>query len=144
MSETIHIVCPNCLSVNRLPKKEHYNKAVCGKCGANLLDTHPVNLEPNSFMTHISKNDILVIVDFWAPWCGPCQMMAPAFEEAARTFPLKARFVKVNTQDYPQLSAQFGIRGIPTMIAFKNGQELDRISGAMQTQQIIQWVSRFV
>ncbi len=144
MAETIHVVCPNCLSVNRLPKKEHYNKAVCGKCGYNLLDTHPLNLDPNSFITHISKNDIPVIVDFWAPWCGPCQMMAPAFEEAARVFPLKARFAKLNTQDYPQLSAQFGIRGIPTMIAFKNGKELDRISGAMQTQQIIEWVSRFV
>lgn len=140
----IHIVCPNCLSVNRLPKKEHYKKAVCGKCGYNLLDTHPINLTPETFNIHITKNDIPVIVDFWAPWCGPCQMMAPAFEEAAKNFPLKARFAKVNTEDYPQLSAQFGIRGIPTMIAFVDSEEVDRVSGALNSMQIIQWVNRFI
>lgn len=142
--ETINIVCPNCLAVNRIPKKEHYNKAKCGKCGYDLLDTHPVELTPANFEAMITKNDIPVVVDFWAPWCGPCRMMAPAFEEAARSFPLKARFAKVNTEEYPQLAQPFGIRGIPTMIVFKHGRELDRVSGALQTPQIVQWVSQFV
>ena len=144
MIETINIVCPNCLAVNRIPKKEHYNKAKCGKCGYDLLDTHPVELTPANFEAMITKNDIPVVVDFWAPWCGPCRMMAPAFEEAARSFPLKARFAKVNTEEYPQLAQPFGIRGIPTMIVFKHGRELDRVSGALQTPQIVQWVSQFV
>ena len=140
----IHVVCPNCLSVNKLPKKDHYKKAKCGKCGFNLLDTHPVNLDPNSFNIHINRNDIPVVVDFWAPWCGPCQMMAPAFEEAAKSFPLKARFAKVNTDEFPQLAAPYGIRGIPTMIIFKNGRELDRVSGALNSVNISEWVKRFI
>jgi len=140
----LHIVCPNCLSINKVPKKEHYKKANCGKCGFNLLDTTPINLDPNSFNIHITKNDIPVIVDFWAPWCGPCLMMAPSFEEAAKNFPLKARFAKVNTQEHPALSANFSIRGIPTMIAFKDGVEVDRVSGALDSAQIVQWVRRFV
>ncbi len=142
--ETINVVCPNCLAVNRIPKKEHYSKAKCGKCGYDLLDTHPVELTPANFEAMITKNDIPVVVDFWAPWCGPCRMMAPAFEEAARSFPLKARFAKVNTEEHPQLAQPFGIRGIPTMIVFKHGQELNRVSGALQTPQIVQWVSQFI
>jgi len=142
--ETINVVCPNCLSVNRLPKKEHYNKANCGKCGYDLLDTHPVELNPSNFEVMITKNDIPVVVDFWAPWCGPCRMMAPNFEAAAREFPLKARFAKLNTEEYPQLAQPFGIRGIPTMIAFLHGRELDRVSGALSAPQIVQWVSQFV
>ena len=142
--EAINVVCPNCLAVNRLPKKEHYNKAKCGKCGYDLLDTHPVELNPTNFEVMLTKNDIPVVVDFWAPWCGPCRMMAPNFEAAAASFPLKARFAKLNTEEYPQLAQPFGIRGIPTMIVFKKAQELDRVSGALPTQQIVQWVSRFV
>ncbi len=142
--ENITVVCPNCLTLNRIPKKEHYNKAKCGKCGYDLLDTHPIELTPQNFETMITKNDIPVIVDFWAPWCGPCRMMAPAFEEAARSFPLKARFAKVNTEEFPQLAQPYGIRGIPTMIAFKHAKELDRVSGALSAPQIVQWVSRFV
>jgi len=142
--ESLNVVCPNCLAINRIPKKEHYNKAKCGKCGYDLLSTHPVELTPANFEVMITKNDIPVIVDFWALWCGPCRMMAPAFEEAARSFPLKARFAKLNTEEFPQLAQPFGIRGIPTMIAFDHGKELDRVSGALSAQQIVQWVSRFV
>ncbi len=141
---TLNIVCPNCLAVNRIPKKEHYSKAKCGKCGYNLLDTHPVELNPSNFEVMITKNDIPVVVDFWAPWCGPCQMMAPNFEAAAAQFPLKARFAKLNTDQFPQLAAPFGIRGIPTMIIFKDGKEVDRVSGALSAQQIAQWVGQYI
>ncbi|NPA03538.1 MAG: thioredoxin TrxC [Epsilonproteobacteria bacterium] len=142
--EPLNIVCPSCLAVNRIPFKEHYSKANCGKCGYNLLDTRPIELNLENFQPMITKNDIPVIVDFWAPWCGPCQMMAPNFEEAAKQFPLKARFAKLNTELYPQIAATYAIRGIPTMIAFKQGEELDRVSGALTTPQIERWVNRFV
>ena len=141
---TLNIVCPNCLAINRIPKKEHYTKAKCGKCGYNLLDTHPVELNSQNFEVMITKNDIPVVVDFWAPWCGPCQMMAPNFEAAAAQFPLKARFAKLNTDQFPQLAAPFGIRGIPTMIIFKDGKEVDRVSGALSAQQIAQWVAQYI
>ncbi|WP_201353760.1 thioredoxin TrxC [Hydrogenimonas urashimensis] len=139
---TIHVVCPHCHKVNRIPVKEHYTKANCGYCKGSLLDTHPVELTPETFAIHIQKSDIPVVVDFWAPWCGPCRMMAPAYEEAAAQFPLKAQFAKVNTEQYQQLAAPFGIRGIPTIIVFKNGQEMERVSGALPAQQIAQLVAR--
>jgi len=140
---TMQVVCPHCMKVNRLPRKEQYLKAVCGHCKHSLLENQPVEVDAAGFAHVLEKSDLPIVVDFWAPWCGPCRMMAPAFAQAAAQMPLKAQFLKVNTEANPQLGAQYGIRSIPTMIAFKNGRELDRVSGALSADQIVQWVSRF-
>ncbi len=141
---TVNVVCPHCLKVNRIPKKESYAKANCGNCKNSLLDSKPVEVDSAKFNTFIANSDLPVVVDFWAPWCGPCRMMAPAFEEAARSLPLKAQFLKANTEANPQLGGQFGIRSIPTMVLFKGGKEVDRVSGALSADQIRQWVSRYI
>ncbi len=140
----MNIVCKKCLTTNRLPDNKPINRAICGKCEGDLLDNSPVELNPSSFSKFIQNNSIPVVVDFWAPWCGPCVMMAPNFKEASSKFILKARFAKVNTQDFPSLSAPYNITGIPTMIIFKNGVEIDRISGALSTEQIVKWVSQYI
>ncbi len=140
--ETINFICPNCLKVNRLPKKDSYTKANCGYCKASLLDGKVIEATPENFNYILQNATVPVVVDFWAPWCGPCRMMAPNFEAASRSLAPKAQFVKVNTEDYPQLAQPYGIRGIPTIIVFKNGAEVDRVSGALPTDQIIALASR--
>ncbi len=141
---SVNVVCPHCLKVNRIPKKDSYAKANCGNCKQSLLDAKPAEVDVAKFGTFVANSDIPVVVDFWAPWCGPCRMMAPAFEEAARSLPLKAQFLKVNTEAQPQLGGQYGIRSIPTMVLFKGGRELDRVSGALSADQIRQWVGRHI
>jgi thioredoxin 2 len=139
---SIKVVCPHCLKVNKIPLKDSYTKANCGACKQSLLDTKPVSVDSNTFATFVQSSDLPVVVDFWAPWCGPCRMMAPSYEQAAAQLPLKAQFIKVNTEENQHLGAQFGIRSIPTIAVFKNGVEADRVSGALQTPQIIEFVSR--
>ncbi len=141
---TVNVVCPHCLKVNRIPRKDHYQKANCGHCKQSLLQNEPVEVNAETFAHFLQKSDLPIVVDFWAPWCGPCRMMAPAFAQAAQNLPLKAQFLKVNTEENPQLGAQYGIRSIPTMVLFKNGQELDRVSGALSVDQIVQWVGRYI
>ena len=127
----MRIVCPHCLSVNNVPQKDSYKKANCGKCKKSLLDTKPIELNESNFDEVLVNSDIPVIIDFWAPWCGPCKMMGPVFEKTAQEFPLKTLFVKVNTENEQNLGARFGIRSIPTLMIFKDGTEVERISGAL-------------
>jgi len=142
--EYINFVCPNCLKTNKLPKKENYKKANCGYCKQSLLDGKVIEANESNFYSIINSATVPVIVDFWAPWCGPCRMMAPNFAEASRHLAPLAQFVKVNTEENPQISAQFGIRSIPTMIVFKNGQEVNRVSGALPTQNIIELARGYI
>ncbi|MDD2265999.1 thioredoxin TrxC [Sulfuricurvum sp.] len=138
----INVVCPHCGGVNAIPVKDSYQKAACGHCKASLLDTKPISVNTESFDRIMLNDERLIIADFWAPWCGPCRSMAPSFEEAARTFPLKAQFIKINTEEQQQLGARFGIRSIPTVIAFKNNRIVDQFSGALPTPQIIAFVKK--
>ncbi len=138
------IVCPHCMAINNVPKKDDYKKANCGKCKNSLLEAKPINLTSDNFEKVLNNSDIPVVVDFWAPWCGPCQMMAPVFEEVSIGFPLKALFAKVNTQDEQFLASRFKIRSIPTLVVFKNGQEIERISGALDPVSLENFVKKFV
>ena len=137
---TVNIVCPHCTKINRIPRKESYTKANCGHCKQSLLDSKPIEASIQNFAQFIGGSELPVVVDLWAPWCGPCKMMAPAFAQAAASLPLKAQFLKVNTEQEQTLGAQYAIRSIPTMILFKNGVEVDRVSGAMSADQITQWI----
>ncbi len=137
----IHVVCPNCDSVNRLPQSKLEAHPKCGRCGQPLFSAHPVELTDSNFQKHIQRNDIPVLVDFWAPWCGPCRMMAPAMEQAAAQLEPRIRVAKVNTEEARQVAGMYGIQSIPTVIVFRNGVEAARQSGAMDAGSLIAWAN---
>ncbi len=139
MTEALHIVCPHCDGINRVPASRVGEGAKCGKCHQPLFNGNPLALNASRFLSHSQKSDIPLLIDFWAPWCGPCRMMAPAFEQAAAQLEPHVRLVKVNTEEEQQLGAQFGIRSIPTLMLMRNGREIARQPGAMDAGGIVGW-----
>jgi len=139
MDQPVHVICPACAGVNRVPAARLAGAPVCGKCRAALFQGRPVEITAATFDTQVGRGDLPVIVDFWAPWCGPCKMMAPAFEKAAAALEPRVRLAKVNTEAEPGLAARFGISSIPTLVAFRGGKEIARQSGAMQLPGLVAW-----
>ena len=136
-SAATHVACPHCGATNRVPAARLGDDPVCGRCGQALLDGQPVELSDANFDRVVEHSDLPVVVDFWAPWCGPCRQMAPQFEQAAGTLKGRALLVKVNSDDNPRTAARFGIRSIPTLVRLDGGREVRRVSGALPAAQIV-------
>lgn len=143
MSEALHLVCPQCAAVNRVPQARLQDQPLCGTCRHSIFSGQPVEVNEQQFARHIARNDIIVAVDFWAAWCGPCRMMAPAFAQAASRLEPLARLLKVDTEANQALSARLAIRSIPTIALFSRGQEIARRSGALDASSLVAWISQY-
>ena len=142
MPESLQVVCPSCAAVNRLPADRPSGKARCGVCKEGLFTGHPVEADTAMFEKQVARSSVPVVVDVWAPWCGPCRMMAPSFEQAASQMEPHVRFLKLNSDEEQQAAGRLGIRGIPTLLMFSGGREIARQSGAMTAMQIAAWVKQ--
>jgi len=140
MTETTMVVCPHCEAANRVPSARLGERPTCGNCKKPLFEGRPVPLTDHSFDRHLTRNDIPLVVDFWAPWCGPCRMMELAYEQAAPRIEPRARLAKVDTEQNQMLAQRYGIRSIPTLAIFKGGRQVASQPGAMGLPQLIHWI----
>jgi thioredoxin 2 len=138
----MHIACAHCGATNRVPDERLTEDPVCGRCGEALLAGEPVELTDANFDAVTSRTELPVVIDFWAAWCGPCQMMAPQFAQAAKVLKGRALLAKVDSDANPQVASRFAIRSIPTMVQLRGGREVKRLSGALQAGQIVGWVDQ--